>query len=1172
MTGWFKLQKLIIGLALVQVILALPSLAILGHSKHYDEIATSATADLAQFTLGNFYNQAVLSQLFCNLFENAGLLSDTDACVVTASKASETLVAFECFSILAALAAFAWLKRFRPSEDRDVGLSSLGADAFTAYFPWAPPTQDQTAPELRKHIEKCLFEFSGQHHAVREIALIEDSFSLIDSFQAVGMLRRKLERLQTLHAQLRWERGDQWKFGTLEQYDMRAAKEGFDFRSDPDYSIGLSEGGLACICSSRSSSIARVEQDMVRVAAQQKELKQEAMDHTRQGQKLHNFSVRGAFVTFETLEGKETAQHVFVDKWAPSCCRPNNLKLHYEHLGQPRSKIPRAKKAPPPDVINWPSFALSGRAVKCRRTCTCLVSLAVVIISIVITIGASVSQRALQPTDADCPAWFVPQASTASNKTLIDAVGADCICASIAWKDMPLNELKSHELRAQCGDEFCPALVSRSFSELQNAQDCQEWLQSYVTLSSLTVTAAVVTVGINLLLVVFMNRLVSWEAHKSKSSANKSYSERLFIMQFLNMVGVPLVVNAAIAVPEDLQVIQGEAFHDTVPRWYAVVGSALVLTAILNAFIPHVVVAIQYIALRCRRRAETAASQNDLNASFIGPAWNPAKRIAQLMNIVAVCMVFAPSIPIMSVIGLCSAVLFYWVELFALLRVQRTPPHYNTQLLKLSNALFLIILGRIIFALWTFGSTSVLDTQAVFQGSFLRSLSPSSCDWAITEVASRSTNDGSSITPGSVTAGLVVRFCNRHLLPLWIIALIVVLLTGALVGLHFFGKGLVCCCAALSCGACGSVGRVKRKHKAHLYKSTFSQLAQKPKDGSRAVLSGLLSYNILHNEEYRSQFGYDSNFLKGLDGTGTPIKGPEWRPRSLLDLHYFDAMAATGSVALARRRRRSRAASFASPTPSANSPHTAHAMHSPGGFQALSVGDQRWEQPSSPQQQPPTWGVHVPGSSNMHPGHMEPGAPASYGQAMPTSEAAMSFPDLHVHQAGMLVNPLHAVQARPPSPHQLAPPNDVAIGIGSLVSLDAQSSDASGSSSTSETESGSGSSSDSDGSSSSSDDEMFPTAALSNQQWSSESASTPELVEVAAVAVSHSSSESDVASTAGVARAAPGTVQQAAEHTVFHNPLQHRTPATAPHPQPVSSTARSALSGYFSPAVPLARK
>ena len=920
-TGWFKLMKLLIGLFVVQVLLAVPVMVILGHSKYYEDITSSATSDLARFTLGNFDVEAHLSPAACKAFESTGLLSSSDECTVSASQASDIIIAFECFGVLAAALAFAWLKRFRPKEDRDVGLSSLGADAFTVYFPWAPPTADPTAPELRKHVEKCLFEFSGKHHPVREIALIENSFSLIDLFQSVGVLRRKLERLQTQHAQLRWERGDVWRHGSLGQYDELAAKEGFDFRSDSNYSVGTAEGAAVCCCLNRSERIERLECEMLRVAAEQKHVKQEALRETKLGQQLHTFSVRGAFVTFETLDAKELAQHIFADKWGFKCCRPGNLRLQYEYLGQLKSRIPRAKRAPPPDVINWPSFALSGKVVTIRRCGTFIASLCIVLLSFVMTVTASVSQRTLQVPERDCSMTQAPPANAPFNTTLAAEIGSDCLCAAVPWKRLSLSAMKSHSYRSYCTDEFCPALVANSFGELRGAQDCQDWLQDYITLSSLTVGAAMVTVGINLLLVVCMNRLVQREAHKSKSSANKSYSERLFTMQFLNMVGVPLVVNAAFTVPEDLQVVQGEAFHDTVPRWYATVGAALVLTTVLNAFIPHIIVLVRYIVLRCRRSAESAASQTDLNLSFVGPEWNPAKRIAQLMNTVAVCMIFSPSIPILSVIGLCSVGLFYWVEVFAFVRLQRTPPHYDTQLLKLTNALFPIILGRIMFALWSIGSSSVLNTDAVYEGSFLRSADGGSCDWAAAVGQHHATNDGSSLSLNSISAGLVARMCNGHTLPLWILALLLFLIACGMFAVRSCGRCVACMCQVATCGACSHTGQPKRKHKANLYNSTFSQLAQQPKDGSRAVLSGVLSYNILHNDDYRQQFGYDSNFLNGLDSTGMPIKYPGWRPRSLLDLHYFDAMAASGSVTLARRRRRSRAASLAgSPT------HTAAAL------------------------------------------------------------------------------------------------------------------------------------------------------------------------------------------------------------------------------------------------------
>ncbi len=938
-SGWFKLLKLLIGSFSLLVVLALVPIIVVGVPASLRSISPSIMSELARLTIGNVNGPVQLPQLVCGLFEHAGLVQKHDNCTLTPGPAASILVQFECISILVLLGTFLWMVRSLRAEGRSVGAMHLGADAFTVYFPWAPPADDPAAPELQAHIEKCLKAYDGYEHAIREISLIQDSFSLMSIFSKLSKVRKRIDRGKAKLLKMKWARGDSWKMGSLAEYEVQAAEKGVDFRKDPDYIVGKAPLTKCCGLV-KLDSTKRIHQSLKKVETLQKELdhlQARATAASRSSRTGEALPVKGAFVTFECLASKEAALHVFAPSFLCGFCRPRHLRYEYTQSGKPTYRILHAKPAPPPDVVNWPSFTYPRKSVVFRRMCTSLASLAVVVLSSVLTIAASTFQEQLQPASEACGSSVAPRAlqtlpqqDTSSTwphmrrrvaGSVTDAICGNC--SAVAWTALSVTELKRAPERIECTQQFCTALLAADISSVQNEKQCSDWLTTYITMNALIVAASVVSVIVNFGIITTMDNLIALEVHKSVNSENQSYSKRLFFMQFINMVAVPIFVNAAIGLPDALALLEGESFRDTTPRWFAVVGAGLVLTIMINSVTQHVKLLLKGIRLQWRRRSEAAPSQGDMNKLFTGPKWKSAKRLAQLMSTIGVCLIFAPAIPILTAVGLVAVVMFYWVEVVAFVKILRTPPKYSTDVLQLASYLFLIIFMRVCFGLWTLGSPSLFDQDAARGESILRESTldrnngnMSICDWSLDTVQSRQIavelgEEVAFVTPTDLFAGLVVRMCNPHLQPLWLLFVLILSSSASLFLMNWLEATLALACRVLTFGKCCARYEPTRQHKEHLYASTFDELACPGRGGQPAILKGLLTYNMLHHPRFREQFGYSDSFLAGLDANGKPLVEPGWRPTSLADLSLYSADTGGSNKAAIEQMRAARSASMA---------------------------------------------------------------------------------------------------------------------------------------------------------------------------------------------------------------------------------------------------------------------
>ena len=85
----------------------------------------------------------------------------------------------------------------------------------------------------------------------------------------------------------------------------------------------------------------------------------------------------------------------------------------------------------------------------------------------------------------------------------------------------------------------------------------------------------------------------------------------------------------------------------------------------------------RYFYHRRQRSIRTYLSQDELNRSYVGPAFELAFNYAQLLSTFFCCFTFSTGIPILYAFSAANFGLYYVVEKFLFIRLYRIPPHFS---------------------------------------------------------------------------------------------------------------------------------------------------------------------------------------------------------------------------------------------------------------------------------------------------------------------------------------------------------------------------------------------------------------------------------------------------------------------------------------------------------------
>lgn len=208
-------------------------------------------------------------------------------------------------------------------------------------------------------------------------------------------------------------------------------------------------------------------------------------------------------------------------------------------------------------------------------------------------------------------------------------------------------------------------------------------------------------------------------------------------------------------------------------------------------------------------------TQDELNASYIGPQFRLNHRYAQILVNFYVCWMYSISMPIMPIIGAIIFYVSYWMDKFLFCNFYRIPPMYTDELGKMSTKLVgYSVVVHLCMSIWMLGN------REIFRSRSFRD-----------DIATHASID---LSTGSHLEQL-------HLFP--IEALLCTYLLGRIIIIiiQFSGSQSVNLLKCLTCRSGNQVKHLMKQKERKYIKVDFCRAVE------RGMIKGLASYNMLHN-------------------------------------------------------------------------------------------------------------------------------------------------------------------------------------------------------------------------------------------------------------------------------------------------------------------------------------
>lgn len=140
-----------------------------------------------------------------------------------------------------------------------------------------------------------------------------------------------------------------------------------------------------------------------------------------------------------------------------------------------------------------------------------------------------------------------------------------------------------------CNDQKADGAEPDALYGVKEYPVCQDYFSSQFTTLLLTNGITVVIIAVNYLLKMFTIDLITWIGYDTHSELMTKITNGVFIALFFNTGILLVLTNSNLSDVSDwLATIFNGTYYDYSPMWYANVGSVLVSTMWLNAFMPPV--------------------------------------------------------------------------------------------------------------------------------------------------------------------------------------------------------------------------------------------------------------------------------------------------------------------------------------------------------------------------------------------------------------------------------------------------------------------------------------------------------------------------------------------------------------------------------------------------------
>jgi len=350
-----------------------------------------------------------------------------------------------------------------------------------------------------------------------------------------------------------------------------------------------------------------------------------------------------------------------------------------------------------------------------------------------------------------------------------------------------------------CYENLKETLTEGGISGITNIQSnvCAEFLINYSTSSALIYVASFTTVIVNRTLMSLLKYLASFECHTSIDNEDGSLMKKIFLSNYINMAFGALIAYGFVdnmpGILVNLHIFQGP-YPDFTAAWYAVVGSYIVITFLIQGITPLLYNYFCYYVSQPFRRFLHYSSiamqsntriivQKDLNEMEVGPVFDPTLNQAQLLSLVFVAMTFAPGIPVLMPLACFIFTLYFRADKRLVLWYYEKAPHMGAGIMKVVLAcLPYAALIRLGFACWMFGSPLVLDVKGLSLSSVTGSGSPTVGGVDTSSAAGAVSTDNAAALVQAQTGGqtnaffltLVSRATRSNVIPLLVVMIIII--------------------------------------------------------------------------------------------------------------------------------------------------------------------------------------------------------------------------------------------------------------------------------------------------------------------------------------------------------------------------------------------------------------
>ena len=220
------------------------------------------------------------------------------------------------------------------------------------------------------------------------------------------------------------------------------------------------------------------------------------------------------------------------------------------------------------------------------------------------------------------------------------------------------------------------------------SQECRTFLEHYIEARGIVYCVSVITVVINTLLLYLHVYITKKESHASIDREQASLMLKIFLSTYFNLAIVYILVFGSIPSINNpffsfTYILQG-SYTDFNAAWYGSVGSAFIISFILQGLTPILTGAIGYwIFLPYNRhyhlpralahKSHQIVMQQDLNHLFVGPEFDITVATAQNLSLFFFAMTYASALPLLMPLSASLLFLSYTTDKFLICRYYRRP-------------------------------------------------------------------------------------------------------------------------------------------------------------------------------------------------------------------------------------------------------------------------------------------------------------------------------------------------------------------------------------------------------------------------------------------------------------------------------------------------------------------